>query len=216
MNTVAPATVDQTCLAILAGGQGRRLGGVAKGLLIVEGETVLTRLLRLAPGFGDCLLATDDPEPYDSFGVRKFADPIPGRGAPGGVLAALSGARTPLVLVVACDMPFVTRAVVEALLRRFTDSDPALCFRVAGRLEPLLGVYRRSLAPAWEVRLREADGRAPSMKDLFAAVGGKAVDEAVLREVDPTLCATVSVNRPEDLARWKLQIPDPTRTGSLI
>jgi molybdopterin-guanine dinucleotide biosynthesis protein A len=58
MDAAGPEFPDVT-LAILAGGQGRRLSGVPKGLLAVAGRTVLERLLSQAPRFGDVLLVAN-------------------------------------------------------------------------------------------------------------------------------------------------------------
>ena len=104
----AEAALLDVTLAILAGGQGRRLGGVPKGLLLRDGRPLLAHLLTLAPRFADSVLVTSYPEPYQHFGVRTVADVVAQRGAPGGVHAALATARTPWVQVVAADMPFVS------------------------------------------------------------------------------------------------------------
>src|SRR5688572_18613960 len=114
--TRADPEYPDVTLAIIAGGLGRRLSGVPKGLLEVEGRTVLERLLSLAPRFGDMLLVANAPERYARFGLRTVADVVQDKGAPGGVHAALVAARTPWVVAVACDMPFVTPGVLRALL----------------------------------------------------------------------------------------------------
>jgi molybdenum cofactor guanylyltransferase len=191
-----PPSPDVT-LAVVAGGQGRRLGGVAKGLLQVEGRTVLERLLDLAPLCAEVLLVANAPEPYARFGLRTVADVVPGKGAPGGVHTALVHARTEWVLAVACDMPFVTEAVVRVLLAARAPEVEAVCFEVHGRLEPLLAVYRRELAAAWG----ESLGGNPSLRELLARCRARVLPEQALREVDPPLRAVVSLNTPEDLSR---------------
>src|SRR5215213_9884328 len=92
-------------LALIAGGQGARLGGVAKGLLRLQGQPLLAQLLKLRPLFGEVLLVSNDPRPYAAWALPTVADVLPGRGAPGGVHAALAHARTAWVLAVGCDMP---------------------------------------------------------------------------------------------------------------
>ncbi len=191
-------------LAVIAGGKGERLGGVAKGLLVLEGRPVLEHLLALSPLFGDVLLVANEPAPYARFNLRTVADPIRGRGAPGGVYAALHAARTEWVLAVACDMPFVRAEAVRVLLEaRSTDVD-AVCFEVGGRWEPLLAVYRRALAGPWGEVLREEE---PSLRGLLSNSRTRVLPEAALRAVDAELRAVVSVNTPEDLARHGVRIP---------
>lgn len=189
-------------LTVVAGGQGRRLGGVAKGLLRVEGRTVLERLLELAPLCSEVLLVANVPEPYAHLGLRTVADVVPGKGAPGGVYTALVHARTEWVLAVACDMPFITEAVVRVLLAARAPEVDAVCFEVHGRLEPLLAVYRRELAGPWG----EALHGNPSLRELLAGCRARVLPEEALRRVDPLLRAVQSLNTPEDLARHGLAL----------
>jgi molybdopterin-guanine dinucleotide biosynthesis protein A len=191
-------------LAVVAGGQGRRLSGVPKGLLRVGEGTVLERLLALAPLFAEVLLVANVPEPYARFGLRTVADGVAGKGAPGGVHTALVGARTAWVFAVACDMPFVRPEAVRVLMEARGPEVDAVCFTVAGRVEPLLAVYRASLASTWEQALREGD---PSLRELLSRCRARLLPEAALRAVDPELRSLVNVNTPEDLSRHGLALP---------
>ncbi|PTL79678.1 molybdenum cofactor guanylyltransferase [Vitiosangium sp. GDMCC 1.1324] len=193
-------------LAVIAGGRGERLGGVAKGLLEVEGRPVLARVLDLGGLFGDGLLVTNDPEPYARFRVRTVEDVVRGRGAPGGVHAALVGARTEWVLAVACDMPFVSEAAVRVLLGARGPEVEAVCFTVGGRVEPLLALYRRTLAPSWGEALKAGE---PSLRGLLSRARAALLPEEALRAVDAQLRSVVSVNTPEDLARHGATLPPP-------
>jgi molybdenum cofactor guanylyltransferase len=190
-------------LAILAGGRARRLGGIPKGLLLRDGRPVLEHLLALAPRFADTFLVTAEAAPYQGFGVRWVADVLPGHGAPGGVHAALVQAHTPWVLAVAADMPFVTLAVVERLLAAGREGVDAVGFLVAGRLEPLLALYRTALAPSWGAAL----ARNPSFPDLWQTVRACLLPEEVLREVDPLCRAVLSVNTPEEARALAVELP---------
>lgn len=202
MDAAGPEFPDVT-LAIIAGGQGRRLSGVPKGLLAVEGRTVLERLLALAPRFADVLLVANVPAPYARFGLRTVADVVPGKGAPGGVHAALVAARTPWVVAVACDMPFVSTEALCVLLGARGEAVDAVCFEVAGRLEPLLAAYRTGLAAGWGAALEED----PSLRQLLSGVRARLLPEDALRTVDPGLRSLVNVNTPEDLARHGVTLP---------
>ncbi|ATB29693.1 molybdenum cofactor guanylyltransferase [Melittangium boletus] len=199
----------EVTLAVIAGGQGSRLGGVAKGLLEVEGRTVLERVLALGSCLGDTLLVANVPGPYARFGVRTVGDVVPERGAPGGVHAALEGSRTEWVLAVACDMPFVTEAAVRVLLGARGPGVDAVAFTVEGRVEPLLALYRKSLSAPWGEALRAGE---PSLRALLSQCQARLLPEDALRAVDPTLRAVMSVNTPEDLARHGATLPSSSWT----
>lgn len=189
-------------LAILCGGRGTRLGGVDKGALLVEGEPILSRLARLRPSVDDAFLVTASAGP-PRFGLRCVPDVEPGRGAPGGVWTALSSSAPGWVLVVGCDMPFVTPAIAEALFSRAGEELDAVAVCSAGGLEPLLTVYSTRLAS--EVRQLVDGGR--SLRSLLARAR---VREVPLEEVDPEGRAAVGINTSEEARRWGAVYPDPS------
>jgi molybdopterin-guanine dinucleotide biosynthesis protein A len=133
--------------ALIAGGQGLRLGGINKPELRVDGERLLDRSLRFLRELcaevllvdGDRALATSEP-------IRRVADSIPDRGAPGAVLGALEAASHPWLFTLGGDMPWPSLAPALALWQgRATDSRAALYVR-AGRPEPLFAFYARNTA----------------------------------------------------------------------
>lgn len=186
---------------LLAGGRARRLGGVAKGLLRIEGEPLAARTLRLfARLFADALVVANDPGPYAGLGARVVGDRLAGRGGPGGLHAALHEAATPWVFAAACDMPFVSAAGV-ALLAARREGVLAVIPRFGGRLEPLHALWSRGCLPALESALARGD---PSFRLLAGAVPVRVVEEADWRAVDPEGRAFENVNTPEDAARLGL------------
>ncbi len=195
----------EVSLAIVAGGSATRLGGACKPLLRVRGRTVLARLLALRTLADEVLLVSADPRLPDA-GMRRVLDVVPGRGAPGGVQAAMAQTRAPWVLAVAGDMPFVDgRAALPLLAARRPDVD-AVAYTVAGRLEPLAAVYRSALAPQWAATL-SAGGA--SFGVLWDGLRGVRLPESVLREATGDTRAVLSLNAPGDLATWVDAPPDP-------
>jgi molybdopterin-guanine dinucleotide biosynthesis protein A len=196
-----------SALAILAGGRGERLGGVAKGLLRLGGRTLIEAQLALGAAFDETLIVTDDPGPYQALGARIVPDRQKGRGAPGGVHAALAAAQSDWVLVVACDMPFLTPAVLDRLLAERTGPFDVVAFEGPGEehcaLQPLPSLWRRAVAE--EVGLRLAEG--PSLRRLCEAFRLYRLPDAALARVDPSRKALLSVNRPEELLRHGLSRP---------
>ena len=164
MYAIRDTSVKST-LIVLAGGRGSRLGGMAKGLIRLEnGETVVERLLRLPAT--TAFVSTNHPEWYERLDVPLIADLVPDKGAPGGVVTGLAVASTDWVTIVACDMPFVTDAMVTSLHARRHAGIDVVCFTRGGSLEPLVGVYRRELCFDWAPRL---DGN-PSLRELVSSV----------------------------------------------
>lgn len=179
-------------VAIIAGGQGRRLGGVTKALLEVKGRTVLSRLEALAAG-RPVVIVTQTPDAFP--GHLCVPDVVAGKGAPGGVVTALLSVTTEWVLVVGSDMPFLEALHVEGLVRAAEPTDEVVVATREEQLEPLFGLYRRSLGPRWQARL-DAD---PSLRALITESRWRGVP------LDPS--ALDSLNTPDDLRRANATLP---------
>ena len=138
---------DECAGAILAGGLGRRLGGLDKARLSVGGRRIVDRQLAALHALTDhVVLVARDPPRYADLATPVVADAVPGAGPLGGLYTALAWAPTPLVVVVACDMPFVTTALLAELAALARDADAAVP-RSGGRWHPLCAAYASRCAP---------------------------------------------------------------------
>jgi molybdopterin-guanine dinucleotide biosynthesis protein A len=142
--------------AILAGGRARRFGGADKASLVVGGARIVDRQLRaLSAVSDDVRIVANDPARYADLGIRVIADAIADAGPLGGLYSALLDARHERVIVLACDLPFVTRELLERLVAESladTAAD-AIVPRSARGLEPLCAVYTKRCAAAARARI---------------------------------------------------------------
>lgn len=195
---------------LLAGGRANRLGGIAKGLLRQGGEPIAARSLRLfAEIFGAALVVASDPAPYAALGAPTVADAIPGKGAPGGLHAALAAARTGWIFAAACDMPFLSGEAIHFLWAR-RRAAPAVAVQWGGRLEGLFAFWSRACLPEVERLVREGE---PSLWQLATAVGAEVIPEAAWRTFDPEGRTFENANSREDLARLGLEAPGAVPRG---
>lgn len=147
--------------------------GTPKGLLNVGSETLLERTLRLAREVGLEPVIVGRAEPYASVApeVPRLPDALTDAGPIGG-LAALLGVP---VVVVACDMPYITADDLERLAR-----DPRDAEVVAARRddwEPLFARYAPQVKPKLDAYIQT--GRR-SLRGLLDRC------EVVELEIDPT------------------------------
>ncbi len=197
VSTAPGARFPGRSAAVLAGGKSSRMG-TDKALLEVGGRGILRRTCELLrPLVDDLFLVTDHPEPYAGLGLPATPDVHPGRGAAGGIHAALLHAAHPLVLCVACDMPHLAGGVLELLLGADLAGADALVPLVGGRPEPLLALYAKSALPGFERAV--ATGR---LRVVEALEGLRVLhlDESRLAAADPGLRSFVNVNTPDELA----------------
>jgi molybdopterin-guanine dinucleotide biosynthesis protein A len=193
------------CTGVLvAGGQARRMGGSPKALLRVGGETLAARSAALFRGlFEEVLVVANDPAPWAPLGVRVVPDALPGKGAPGGLHAALGAARTGWIFAAACDMPFLDARCIRFLADRRGTAAAALVEWERG-LEGLHAFWSRRALPVVQRMLETGD---PSLRAIAAAVGARVVTAAEWREVDPEGRSFENVNTPADLRRLGLDAP---------
>jgi molybdenum cofactor guanylyltransferase len=177
--------------AILAGGEATRLGG-RKPTAELAGRSLIAypvEAARAADLDPFVVAKPDSPlPPLDCEVIREPDRPIhPLRG----ILTAIetAGGR---VLVLGCDMPFVTPALLGWLAQR----EPPAVAEVDGRLEPLLAVYGPSGAPALEAALEE---EAP-LRRAVERLDPDRVGEAELRRFGDLRRLVRSVNTEADLA----------------
>lgn len=132
-------------LSIQAGGESRRMGR-DKALMPFLGRPLILRVVERLAAFADeVIITTNQPADYTFLGLPLFADLQPGRGALGGLYTAINAAKHPLVAVVACDMPFASRALFEYERDLLVESGADVVISsTAEGLEPLHAVYRRA------------------------------------------------------------------------
>jgi len=185
-------------IAIQAGGESRRMGR-NKALLPLAGRSLIEHLLARLEGLGDeILITTNRPQDYSFLGLRLVSDLVPGIGALSGLHAALAAAHGRSVLVLACDMPFISRPLLEHLVGLAPQADVVIPLH-GDKYEPLHAVYNpRNCLPALENALAAGAKRLIS---FFPQVKVLPVEESELSRLDPYGLSFFNINTPEDLAQ---------------
>ena len=142
---------------ILAGGLGRRMGGVDKGLQLLAGKPLVRHVVeRLAPQVGKLLInANRSQADYATLGYPVVADSIPDFAGPlAGLHAGLAVADTPWVLTAPCDSPHLPLDLAERLLAGAMAQGSELAIaRSEGRLHPVFCLCRSGLRGGLEAFL---------------------------------------------------------------
>jgi len=191
--------------AILAGGRARRLGGVDKAALLLGGSRIIDRQLAILTGVADeVMIVANDASRYAAFQLPVVPDLIPEAGALGGVYTALATARHEHVLLLACDLPFVTRALLDRLVAEAGEDD-AVVPRSSRGLEPLCAIYRTRCAPALREHIERGE------RQVSGWVGGlrvRELDPVALETYDPLGRLFANVNTPHDYARARAWVEE--------
>ncbi len=103
---------------ILAGGQGKRMGGVDKGLQLFQGRPLVVHILeRLQKQVGHILISANRHiDRYQRYGYPVYPDSIAGFPGPlAGFLTGLQHCQTSYLATVPCDTPFIHDRLIERL-----------------------------------------------------------------------------------------------------
>jgi molybdopterin-guanine dinucleotide biosynthesis protein A len=189
---------ESTSAAILAGGQAKRLGGLDKSRLVVQGRSIIVRQLDVLQRVAaDVFIVAADQARFADLHLPVHLDREPGTGAIGAIYTALEAARGDTVLTIACDLPFLTAPLLDELVRRAAAADGAWV-RSARGVEPLVACYRRHARTAIQAEIRAGRLRA---RDLGAVLTMAEIspDDLARYGVPGELLA--NVNTPDDYAR---------------
>jgi molybdopterin-guanine dinucleotide biosynthesis protein A len=179
---------------VLAGGLGRRMGGVDKGLQPLHGKAMVQHVLaRLAPQVDEIVInANQNLERYGALGYRVVSDRVGGFAGPlAGLHAGLEAIAHPLAVTVPCDSPFLPADLVARLREHLGTNDLAVA-KTGDQPHPVFALVRRSVMGNLET---------------FLAGGGRKIDAwyASLKVVevafDDEADAFRNINTLEELGR---------------
>lgn len=182
---------------ILAGGQGKRLGGVDKGLVPLHEKPLVEYVINvLRPQVGRLVISANrNQEAYAAYGFPVIADVIGGYYGPlAGMLSAMRAADTPFILTAPCDVPAPPSDLAERLAAALTGAHAEVCVAsCGGRMQPVFALLRCTLAGDLQEYL-ECGGREVGewMRQRHAAVA----------DFSDSAEAFANINTAEQLSRY--------------
>ena len=188
-------TVHKVTGIVLAGGLGRRMGGIDKGLVALHGKPMVAHVLaRLAPQVDELLVnANQNLEQYAAFGYPVIPDDLAGYAGPlAGLQAGLSAAQHDLVATVPCDSPFLPQDLIARLKSALLEHQAQLAVAVTfNQPQPVFCLCQRSLLPHLTAFL---DGGGRKIDAWYASL------HTVEVNFDDENQAFKNINTPQELA----------------
>lgn len=186
-------------VAILAGGQSRRMG-TDKSFVLLNGKPLLQHVIERVSKLNlPVILIANQIEKYSGFGLPVVSDVMADTGSLGGIYTAIQHGDVNRTLCVACDMPRLNPTLLNYLLGQSSDAD-AVVPMVAGTAHPLHAVYRQTCLSVMQAQIMGGD---LAIHRVFPQVDTRFVSEDMLRLLDPDLQSLVNVNTPEELAIYQ-------------
>ena len=165
---------------------------------------------RLSPPAQTVLVVTSQ-EQFDVIaasitGVRVVVDLCPDKGALGGIYTGLTFTDSLYNLVVGCDMPFLSRELLDYTLDR-TDAFDVVVPRIGGMVEPLHAVYSKTCLGM--IRIMMEDNRL-EISRLFDLVNTRYVGDDEVKKFDAQHLSFFNINTMEDLRKARQLIKHET------
>jgi molybdopterin-guanine dinucleotide biosynthesis protein A len=188
---------------ILAGGESSRMG-MDKGLLGIDGVPLIVRTARLVDGvdgMAGAATVVGRPETYQRLGLLAIADHLPGCGPLGGIATALRASDVDWNLIVACDLPYLTRAWLEFLARRARESSADAVVPMNERgVEPLCAMYHSRCEPVIRGALEEGTRK---VTEVLARIRVEYLEPTEWKCFDSDGLLFKNVNTPADYEEAK-------------
>lgn len=186
---------------ILAGGTGSRFGGIAKSNITVDGERIISRIIRTIEGlFNEIIIVTNTPSEFpDLSHYRIAADHFRNAGPLAGIHSGLKSSENDSIFVFAGDMPFLSKEIIAQQIRQFMLNDYEILIPRMGELiEPLHSIYRVSVLERLERFL--AVGKNRAVRDFLS---GMHADYFILQDSEQNRRAFTNINSQWDIDRIK-------------
>ena len=192
--------MDISCI-VLAGGKGLRLGH-DKTLETVGNRSLLQWVIFHLSSFNsDIIIVTAKEQSFLQFidypKLTIVADTYLGKGPLGGIYTGLAVSDSFYNLVVACDMPFLNRALLSYMIQISANFD-LVAPRLGNMVEPLHAVYSKGCLTAIEYLLKQGNLR---IAELLNLVRVRYVEAEEINRFDPNHLSFFNVNTEADLER---------------
>ncbi|TCC43681.1 molybdenum cofactor guanylyltransferase [Kribbella sindirgiensis] len=129
-------------VVVLAGGGSTRFGGVDKAMLVLDGMSLLDRVLTATAGAASTVVVGPVRTTYRE--VEWTVEDPPSGGPVAGLAAGLTFGTAPVVVVVSCDLPWITEEDVTALVAGLGERDGFGLRDTDGQEQQLAAAYRRT------------------------------------------------------------------------
>ncbi|MCL6493392.1 MAG: molybdenum cofactor guanylyltransferase [Ignavibacterium sp.] len=187
---------------ILAGGKSSRMG-VNKSFLKLGNQTIIERIVDLMKStFTEVIIITNTPDEYKFLKLPLYEDIYKWKGPLAGIHSALTHSQTEKVFVLSCDVPLMSKEIIEYIIEYKSDKSIVFC-EAAGYHQPLVGVYSKKILSKIEKFISNNEMTDKSFHQFLKIVDAEIIHPEKLSFYNDEIF--FNVNRPEDYEHLKLK-----------
>jgi molybdenum cofactor guanylyltransferase len=157
---------------ILAGGQARRMEGQDKGLVLLNKKPMIEYVINtLKPQVNSLLInANRNHDAYSKYGYEIVSDELSGYHGPlAGMASALNVIKTPYMLVVPCDSPFIPTDLAQRLINSLEKNNADISVAHNGdRMQPVFCLIKNDLLTSMNDFLNQGERKIDKWFNLHA------------------------------------------------
>ena len=154
---------------ILAGGKSKRMG-TDKGLIPFRGRSLIRYAEEVLTNVCGQIIISSNSENYTFLNYPVVPDEIANSGPMGGIYSALKHSKTEINLVLSCDMPFISMALLTHLISLANEYDIVVPWHGEKHFEPMAAIYNKKNLPTLYQYIKEGNFRIP---DVFEVTNTK-------------------------------------------
>ena len=182
-------------VAIMAGGKSSRMG-TDKAFVPLLGKPMIEHVLNQVRGLSsETIILTNQQDNYSYLGLPIYGDIYPDRGPLGGLHSALFHASFSNTLVVACDMPWLNRRLLDYIVS-LRDSADVIVPKWHEYPEPLHAIYNKNCLDAIEEKIQVGQLKTIS---FYEQVRVRYIKRDEITMFDPDGRSFSNVNTPDEL-----------------
>ncbi|OGO02997.1 MAG: hypothetical protein A2Y59_05550 [Chloroflexi bacterium RBG_13_52_14] len=195
-----------TTSIVLAGGHSSRLGR-EKHLEKLAGKSLIELVISHLSSLSTEILlvisrkqARISSQSYTQPEAKTVVDLYPRKGSLGGIYTGLVYSKTLQNLVVACDMPFLSPALLRYMISLSPGFDVVIP-RMGDNIEPLHAIYSKNCARPIEEQLKRDNLK---IAGFFDSVKVKYIEKEEIERFDPEHLSFFNVNTEADLEKARM------------
>jgi molybdenum cofactor guanylyltransferase len=143
-------------VSILCGGKSSRMES-EKGLVLYKNEAFIEHIIKAILPITDRVNLITNCSHYNYLPYKKIQDVVIDKGPIGGIYTALDHSQTKLNLILSCDIPLISTAILEEIIDIYQENFDAAVVVNNGRVHPLIGLYSKEIKPMLKKSIEEND-----------------------------------------------------------